>query len=383
MPTYSDLSIENLNKGYVLGHFMNSLISLTMFIGSVLVSIFQFLYSYVNDSLDDFTRLRLMHVIGNVDLVTTVFLLFYNMTWAKHFHILKFVILMPLRFLTFKKKRWHYYMLEFCYYAGLLLNMFILQEEYLGGIFNKYFITVYTFASGPLLFAIYLNRDKLFLHSLSHLTTNYIHMTPALMAWALRWHNDRFDFTLQYPPDPSILGILRCYFIDYLPNAIPIYIVWAVSYYFYMFVFKWNRIYEKDNLTMYRQFAENEKLKVSKIDKKLKSPYMKGAFYVGSHALSALITSFIGIVMFNNYVLNMLIVCVTFVSISWFGSYKMMKAICMYEEHRQKEKEFSKPSVEELKEESSSDEDFHNVDPNEEVFSDDNDYNDDNDEVFL
>lgn len=375
--TNSELSIENLNHAYVMNHLFNTLLSVLMFIASVINCACSFLYKYVNNGLDDFTKLRLMHVVGNVDLVVTVFLLFYNMTWAKHFHIFKFIILIPLRFLTFKRKKWHYYMLEFCYYAGLLLNLFILQEEYLGGIFNKYFITVYVFASGPLLFAIYLNRDKLFLHSLSHLTTNYIHMTPALMVWALRWHNDRSDFIAQYPPYSSIADILKCYFVDYLPNALPIYIVWAVSYYLYMFVFKWNRIYEKDNLTMYRQFMENDKLKVSKIDKKLKSPYMKGIFYIGTHALSALITSFVGVIMFNIYSLNMIVICVTFIAISWFGSFKMMKAICMYEEHRRKEKEVLQQPVREktIKDEySSSDDEFHDPvtnDNDNEIFSED------------
>jgi hypothetical protein len=341
----SDVTIDTLSKEYAMWHMYQSISTLVIYIYNLMISSFKFINGYF----DDFTKLRIMYVMGAFQLVFTPFILFYNMPIAKIMHIIKFIFLMPLRFRTFKKMKWHYFMLEFCYYAGLLLNLFILQEWFMDGYFDKYFITVYTFATGPLMFAIYLNRDKLFLHSQSHLTSTYIHMTPALMVWGLRWHNTGTDFTEMYPVDFTIMGIMS-YYCYMMKLTVPVYMVWAVGYYWYMFIYKWNDIYEKDNQTMYRQFAENDKNDLSKIEKKLKTPYTKGLLYIGIHALSAMITSFMAILMFNSYYLNMIGIITSFLSINWFGSYKMIKAIMMYEESRKiKKKEQEEASARSLK----------------------------------
>lgn len=294
--------------------------------------------TYVTNSISDFTKMRLMYILGAFQLVFTPFILFYNMTLAKYLHIAKFIILMPLRFNSFKKIKWHYFMMEFCYYAGLLLNLFIIQERFMGGIYNHYFVTVYTFASGPLLFAIFLNRDKLFLHSQSHLTSTYIHMTPALMVWGLRWHNNGQDFQELFPIDFTIEHVVNSY-LEMMKITIPIYLVWAIAYYLYMFVFAWDRIYERDNQTMYRQFAENDKLPIKKYADKIESPYIKGLMYLLTHFTSLSITSFLAIIMFNNYYVNTTVIVMAFLAINWFGSYKLVKAIQHYDEWRKQEKE--------------------------------------------
>jgi hypothetical protein len=296
---------------------------------------FKWLIKMFNTPLDDFTKQRITYVVGVFQMVFTPFILFYNMTLAKYIHVFKFLVLMPIRFLEFKKRKWHYFMMEFCYYASVLINLFILQESLLDGIANHYFITVYAFASGPMIWTIYLNNDKLFLHSQSHLTTTYIHMTPAVMVWALRWHNNGVDFKELYPIDMSFKGICSGY-VEMLKLTVPVYTVWAVVYYFYMFIFRWDRINKKNNMTMYRQFAENDKNKFGNIATKIKSSYVKGLLYMLTHMLSALVTTFIAIIMFNNYYLNTGFIIFTFLITNWFGSYKLIKAIMFYEENREK-----------------------------------------------
>jgi hypothetical protein len=332
------VTIDSLNNGYVIHYMMQTFIYMFISLLSFSCYMGNTTKNWINNNIDKFTRLRIMYVLGVFQLVLTPFMLVYNMTLAKYIHIVKYIILIPLRFLTFKKKKWHYFMLEFCYYAALLLNLFIIQEQFLDGRFNHYFISIYAFASGPLLFAIYLNNDKLFFHSQSHLTSTYIHMTPALMVWGLRWHNNGTNFTELYPVDFSFKGIMSSYY-DMFMITLPLYLVWAVSYYIYMFVYRWDSIYKKNNQTMYRQFAENEKLIVSKFDKQFKSSYTKGLFYIGSHALSSLLTTFIATIMFNNYYINTFAIVCSFLAVNWFASFKVIKSLQFYEEHRNKEKE--------------------------------------------
>lgn len=292
------------------------------------------LYTHVNSLFSDFTKMRIMYVLGTFQLVFTPFVLAYNINMAKYLHVLKFIILIPLRFLDFKQRKWHYYMVEFCYYSGLLLNLFIIQERLLNGQFDKYFITIYTFATGPVQFAIYPNNDRLFLHSLSHLTTTYIHVSPALMVWGLRWHNTSDNLNKLYPVDFTVNGVINSY-IDMLKITVPIYMIWAIVYYIYMFILSWDRNYKKDNKTLYRQITETKASPFKKVHETYhQNQYFVGCLYIGGHILWSLVTGFLAMMMFNNYYLNTLMVIISFWTINWKGSYKLINAIMYYEEHR-------------------------------------------------
>jgi hypothetical protein len=285
-----------------------------------------------------FTQDRLLYLVGVCQLVLTPFTVAYNITMAKYMHMIKFLIFMPMRFLAFKKRKWHYYMVEFCYYASLLLNLFILQERCFGGIFNKYFISIYGITTGPLLWATIFNNDKLFVHSQSHLTSTYIHLTPALMAWGLRWNNNNTEFLQLFPLDFSYYGIKNSY-IELLYQFRYTYMPWFIVYYFYMFDYKWERIIEKDNKTMYRQFAENNKSLFGQLVNKIDNRYIAGLLYMIIHLTSALITALFAIVQFHNIYINTTCVIIAFLITNWAGSYKIITALHLYEKCKTKQKE--------------------------------------------
>ncbi|KAJ3024419.1 UNVERIFIED_CONTAM: hypothetical protein HDU68_008186 [Siphonaria sp. JEL0065] len=48
-------------------------------------------------------------------------------------------------------------------------------------------LLVFTWSNGPLLWAIVIWRSGLVFHSLSHITTIYIHLLPALVTFVIRW----------------------------------------------------------------------------------------------------------------------------------------------------------------------------------------------------
>lgn len=273
-------------------------------------------------------------------LVSTPFIVGYNIEVAKLLHLLKFLILMPIRYKFFVSRGWQYYMCEFCYYASVLFNLFLVQEKFLGGIWNNYFLSIYTVATGPLLVAIMLNRDKLFIHSHSHLTTAYIHLTPALLAWGMRWHNVGQDYQQMYPPDFSVSSILRTYWAV-LVQFKWLYLFWLASYYASFFIIWWTYLKEGNFRTVFFDFANNDKLWISRRVASL-SPMLKGAVYILGHVINFIVTSLFGVICFHNFWINTVAIIMGFLITNWFASYKVIKALNVYDEVRYQQKTESK-----------------------------------------
>lgn len=280
--------------------------------------------------ISDFTLTRLQYVFGSLQMVITPFLVAYNVNLAKIDHLVKFMFLMPFRFRQFRKINWEYYMLEFCYWASLVFNLFLVQNMFLDGYFDDYFPAIYSFATGPILFAIFLNRDKLFIHSQSHLITTYIHLTPALMAWGLRWNNNDIDFANKFPVNFSLPGVRDTY-LSLWSKYLVIYFPWMICYYFIVFVWKWDHILKNGKKNVFHDLSGNNKFILSPLANKVKSKYTKGLLYCFFHLFNLSITSFLSTLAFHNYYINTAFVVGGFVATTWFASYKYIKSIQEYD----------------------------------------------------
>ena len=91
---------------------------------------------------------------------------------------------MPMRWLYYKQKRHHYFLLDFCYYTNTLLLIYFWSPWQP----NWLFPTVFVFSHGPLLFAAVIWRNSIVPHSLDRMTSVFIHISPALTTWGTRWY---------------------------------------------------------------------------------------------------------------------------------------------------------------------------------------------------
>jgi len=76
--------------------------------------------------------------------------------------------------------------LDFCYYGNsfLIIYLWAFNDDPL------IFIIVFSIANGPLLWAIALFRNSLVFHALDKLTSLFIHISPALTTFCIRWYRD-------------------------------------------------------------------------------------------------------------------------------------------------------------------------------------------------
>lgn len=99
-----------------------------------------------------------------------------------------YAAVVPLLLITrtayFFRLRWHYFLLDFCYFVLLcsFLNLFVLWES------DTLFRVVYIFTHGPLTWAIVVWRNSLVFHDYDKITSVYIHLLPCLLYYCARWH---------------------------------------------------------------------------------------------------------------------------------------------------------------------------------------------------
>ncbi|KAI8835626.1 hypothetical protein BJ741DRAFT_607450 [Chytriomyces cf. hyalinus JEL632] len=92
--------------------------------------------------------------------------------------------LMFIRYVEFHRVKWHYFLLDFCYYVNAFLFYYLSRDSSNSTLFN----IVFVWSNGPLMWAIVMWRTSLVFHSLSHITSAYIHLLPALVTYVIRWY---------------------------------------------------------------------------------------------------------------------------------------------------------------------------------------------------
>ncbi|KAI4335252.1 hypothetical protein L6164_013916 [Bauhinia variegata] len=96
-----------------------------------------------------------------------------------------YVTFVPLRWIYYKFKKWHYYLLDFCYYANtiFLVDLLFYPRN------EKLFLVCFSFAEGPLAWAIIVWRCSLVFSSADKIVSVLIHLLPGLVFFTIRWWN--------------------------------------------------------------------------------------------------------------------------------------------------------------------------------------------------
>ncbi|KAJ3185034.1 hypothetical protein HDU87_002600 [Geranomyces variabilis] len=122
-------------------------------------------------------------VIGVTNMWVTSLLLGMAPRSLPAFYLCKIVVLLTTRLVVYRRKRFHYFMFDMCYYVNALLVLLILFP----GSHPNLFCATWGLANGPVLVAIAAWRNSLVFHSLDKITSLLIHFDPPLTLFAMRW----------------------------------------------------------------------------------------------------------------------------------------------------------------------------------------------------
>ena len=115
--------------------------------------------------------------------------------WPMHFwlwHLVKTFVLVPWRYVRFKATKSELYLLDWCYVVSWLINglalfaVLVNGAEY--GSLNRELVRAgFAMASGPLAWSVFVFRNSLVFHDIDNMTSVFIHLSPAMLFWCIRW----------------------------------------------------------------------------------------------------------------------------------------------------------------------------------------------------
>ncbi|BFG39663.1 hypothetical protein CerSpe_259370 [Prunus speciosa] len=141
---------------------------------------------------------KVTHLVGVLGFGGFCFLLGARPQDIRYVYCLFYVIFVPLRWIYYRFKKWHYYLLDFCYYANtiFLVDLLLYPRN------EKFFMVCFSFAEGPLAWAMIVWRCSLVFSSLDKIVSVLIHLLPGLVFFTIRWW-DPATFAAMHPEGTS------------------------------------------------------------------------------------------------------------------------------------------------------------------------------------
>ncbi|WCJ42739.1 Glycerophosphocholine acyltransferase 1 [Euphorbia peplus] len=170
-----------------------------------------------------------------------------------------YVLFVPLRWIYYRFKKWHYYLLDFCYYANtiFLVHLLLYPKD------EKLFMVCFSFAEGPLAWAIIVWRCSLVFSSADKLVSVLIHLLPGIVFFTIRWWNPA-TFEAMHPE-----GTLRRASWPYVVEdkhflltwlfLVPLvaYTLWQAIYFLIVYVLRRQRLLrDPEVMTSYRELSK-------------------------------------------------------------------------------------------------------------------------------
>ena len=161
--------------------------------------------------------------------------------YPEYFHLwytLQILYFMPIRFYTYHRRGYHYFLADLCYFVNflLMLSIWIFPSS------KRLFTAVYCLAFGNNAVAIIMWRNSLVFHSFDKVTSLFIHIMPCATLHAIVHlldsdaQRDRFPaiWTIKNSPAGSSTAYANL-FSMLAWSTIP-YAFWQLSYYFFITV---------------------------------------------------------------------------------------------------------------------------------------------------
>lgn len=274
------------------------------------------------------------YTMGVLSFTVNTFLLsrFPQYFWC--WHLLKAFVHLPWRLVRFRQRGYEWYMLDFCYLntyftVGFCLMAFIRSafgvNTHLGE--QNYWLirALFAFANGALLLAVPMFGNKLVFHDVDNTTSMYIHLSPALLFWTLRWGGgfgtsliestwpgmfhvcndmqagdgalDSFAHMLWYTDDCA--GTLS-QFVLY--PALGWIILWGLPYYIFVLCCMKGWLEKHEKLTLYHSTVQDSKGQGRLITAAPEAlwPFL----YMVQHFAFTCLTGLLSIFMWNSFALN-------------------------------------------------------------------------------
>ena len=137
------------------------------------------------------------------------------------------LLLLSWRAKIFTAKKWHYFLLDFCYFinAMCLAYLALTHRHPCPALFR----VVFSLSNGPLLVAIAVWRNSFVFHSVDRVTTTLVHALPPCLTYCLRWYPVETDGT-PVAAHRALDAYGSIGWSDILCNSMAAYFLWQLAY---------------------------------------------------------------------------------------------------------------------------------------------------------
>ena len=192
------------------------------------------------------------------------------------------IILLAIRWYTFRQQKQHYLLYDFCYWANLLCILY----PWCCASSERAFQILFLVANGPIAWAVLVFSQSLVFHSGPHMTSIFIHVSPMLLSYCIRWydspHANRFAVCKNFPTCDDVSAT------DLISNAnINFYALWCVLYFVWVFIVLNGRIKTRGYHTLFDRVVRKwpSILSISNIDYVRKFVYLFIHFVLSNAAM--------------------------------------------------------------------------------------------------
>jgi len=308
--------------------------------------------------------------ILNMLFTTVMVVRFPQFFWIVH--VCKACILLPWRLVRFAKANCELYMLDFCYMVSYwtvigcslaFLRITIGWETPLHRYNNLILHCIFVYANGALVWSVAIFRNSIVFHNVDQITSVFIHLSPALLCWCIRWGGgnglelieDTFPGMFNVCPDVSaaeadeclqwsrlLTWCSECYVgpVGFIVEPVCCYVVaWAIPYYLIFFCCFRSCIERSEKETLYGLVMDDAgKSKFIRLFPESMHPFA----YLLQHFLIVATLGTLTIGFWNNFLLHtafvlvMLVVAVHNGSTYTFRVFGLRYADSVLSEHKEK-----------------------------------------------
>ncbi|EKE39956.1 hypothetical protein ENUP19_0156G0030 [Entamoeba nuttalli] len=187
---------------------------------------------------------KVTFVLGVALLVLSEYVFMVRVELMPVFYAFIVIPLVTARYLVYRMNKWHYFLLDFCYYTNFLLlvtTILIFGFKIISPMYEILFVLT----NGPLLMAIPVWTNSLVFHDLTKLTSISIHFLPAMVTYSIRWGN--------IVEIPQSLSFTNGFILPMIA-----YSIWQTSYLIITEVFKHDLIYQEGYMTSFRWLTQEK-----------------------------------------------------------------------------------------------------------------------------
>lgn len=146
--------------------------------------------------------------------------------WVHIWYSLQLLYFMPVRYYTYHKRGYHYFLADLCYFVNvlLLLSIWVFPNS------RRLMIATYCLAYGNNAWAIAMWRNSLVFHSLDKVTSLFIHIMPPVVLHCLVHCVDPVIIEAKFPAISRVKNIEHYGLREMIIWATIPYGIWQISY---------------------------------------------------------------------------------------------------------------------------------------------------------